>query len=150
MANFTYFEDQEFFKKLLNIENQEIDIEFDNFFDFRDPKDKRREFNQIRNKILENLISKYGVKCMLKLACCNLNSGIAVDHLIPLSTNKLNKKIRNLKPEDGKKVQTQSFGSNHIDNLIISCKNCNNHKKHIILDSNKIREIIREKKYTDN
>lgn len=79
------------------------------------------------------------------MECCDLDSGIVIDHLIPLSTNKLNKELRNLKPDKFKKVISQSFGSNHMDNLIIACNNCNNHKKHRILDRNKLLEILTEK-----
>ncbi|MBK6989183.1 MAG: hypothetical protein IPH33_13745 [Bacteroidetes bacterium] len=70
---------------------------------------------------------------MLNLSMCDISSGIVIDHLIPLSTNQLNKSLRKLAPVKGKKVATQSFGSNHIDNLVIACASCNNHKKHRII-----------------
>ena len=115
-------------------------------FDFRLPATKRKEFNKIRNDRLKQLISIHGLTCMLNLYCCDLNSGTAVDHLIPISTNKLNKELRQLKAEQGRKVITQSLGSNHIDNLVISCNNCNNYKKHRILERNKLIHILKEKK----
>jgi 5-methylcytosine-specific restriction endonuclease McrA len=56
-----------------------------------------------------------------------------LDHLIPLSSNELNKRLRAL-PRVGKaKVARQSFGSNHADNLILACKRCNAFKKHRLL-----------------
>jgi len=56
-----------------------------------------------------------------------------VDHYIPLSTNELNKKLRNLKAEPGKKVKSQSFGSNDLDNFTLACSRCNGFKKHKII-----------------
>jgi len=82
---------------------------------------------------------------MLDFSMCDINSGINVDHLIPLATNKLNKELRNLKAEPGRKVKSQSFGSNHIDNLIIACADCNNYKKHRIIERAKIQSILRAK-----
>ncbi|MBK7431316.1 MAG: HNH endonuclease [Bacteroidetes bacterium] len=51
------------------------------------------------------------------------------------------------KPLKGKKVATQSFGSNHIDNLVIACANCNNHKKHRILRRAKFLKNLNERKF---
>jgi 5-methylcytosine-specific restriction endonuclease McrA len=50
-----------------------------------------------------------------------------------------------MKAEKRRKVKTQSLGSNHIDNLIITCNNCNNHKKHKILDHDRMITILKEK-----
>ena len=72
-------------------------------FDFRIPEIKRKEFNKIRNQKLESLKAQFGIRCMLSLDVCDLESGIAVDHLIPISSNILNKEIRRLKAEKGKK-----------------------------------------------
>lgn len=142
---FEFKEDQDYFEKLLSVESQTIE-NFIPLFDFRPVTEKRNEFNKHRNKLKELLISKHGAKCMLKLSMCDMNSGIAIDHLIPLSTNQLNRTLRKLKPVKGKKVATQSFGSNHIDNLVIACANCNNHKKHRILQGRKFHEIFEIKK----
>ena len=106
--------------------------------------------NRIRNKILYTLKNQHGIKCMLKLECCDLESGTAIDHMIPISSNKLNKELRNLKAEKGRKVKTQSFGSNHIDNLIIACNNCNNRKKHRMLNHDIIMYILKEKRTATN
>ena len=87
-------------------------------------------------------------QCMLNLDCCDLESGTAIDHLIPISSNILNKELRDLKAKKGKKVKSQSFGSNHIDNLIIACNNCNNRKKHKMLDHRLMMSILKEKNST--
>jgi 5-methylcytosine-specific restriction endonuclease McrA len=142
---FEYPQDKEYFERLFLFSNKFKIENFRTLFDFRPPNTKRREFNLIRNLVLRQLLDIHGMKCMLNMECCNLASGIAIDHLIPLSTNMLNKAIRNIKPEKGKKVKTQSFGSNHIDNLLIACNNCNNHKKHRIIDREKLIEILVEK-----
>jgi len=142
MLDFEYPDDKEYFEILLKCKN---DLKIENFaglFDFRSPETKRKEFNQIRSKILIELSDLYGTDCMLKLDCCDLKSGTAIDHLIPLSSNILNKKLRNQKAEPGKKVRTQSIGSNHIDNLLIACNKCNNHKKHKFLDPENLEKIF--------
>lgn len=103
-------------------------------FDFRDPKIKREEFNKIRNDIFKILVSQYGEKCQLNIhKDCSKEKGFDIDHYIPLSTNELNKKLRGMKPKNGKKVPAQSFGSNDISNLRIACKRCNAFKKHKII-----------------
>lgn len=142
MIQFEHSEDKKYFKKLLVTKEKPSIEDFKALFDFRSPGVKRAEFNQCRIKIQTQLIKKHGKKCMLAMECCNLDSGIAIDHLIPLSTNKLNKELRNLKPDKHKKVRSQSFGSNHMDNLIIACNKCNSHKKHRLLDRKKILEIF--------
>ena len=138
---FPFKEDTEFFEELLNVKRGELD-RFSHLFDFREPAIKRKEFNNKRKSILKHLLSEDGEICRLGFDCCDINSGIAVDHVIPLSSNVLNKRIRKVKPEKGKKVPTQSFGSNHIDNLIVACNNCNGKKKHNFLDSEKLQEIL--------
>ncbi len=138
---FEFAEDQEYFEKVLCSKSQSIS-HFMHLFDFRPVSEKRREFSNIRHKIRKELISKFGEECMLNLSMCDISSGIVIDHLIPLSTNQLNKSLRKLAPVKGKKVATQSFGSNHIDNLVIACASCNNHKKHRILESKMLARII--------
>ena len=146
MIQFEHSEDKKYFEKhLLTKEKPSIE-DFKAFFDFRPTGIKRAEFNHCRKDILSQLIKRHGKKCMLAMECCDLDSGLAIDHLIPLSTNKLNKELRNLKPDRHKKVRSQSFGSNHLDNLIIACNRCNSHKKHRLLDREKILEILTEKR----
>jgi 5-methylcytosine-specific restriction endonuclease McrA len=143
---FENLEDRSYFENLILLNNDFINKDtFEKMFDFRNPVIKRKEFNKVRAERLETLKLSYGLNCMLKLDCCDENSGHAVDHIIPLSTNKLNKEIRNVKPLLGKKVVAQSFGSNNIENLVIACNKCNNHKKHRILSRNKLITIIKEK-----
>jgi 5-methylcytosine-specific restriction endonuclease McrA len=142
---FEHEEDRLFFSDLLCGNGESVD-KYYQLFDFRPPSEKRKEFNRLRGRLLEQLITLCGRSCLLGYeGLCDLDSGIAVDHLIPLSSNKLNKEIRHLEAETGKKVATQSFGSNNIENLIVACCNCNNHKKHRFLDKTRIQEILRLK-----
>lgn len=95
---------------------------------------------------LTALIAAHGRKCFIGYPeLCALSSGIAVDHLIPLSSNKLNKELRRVAPKPGKKIRTQSFGSNHLRNLIIACSNCNNHKKHRFLEPDHLKQLMKIK-----
>jgi hypothetical protein len=128
-------EDYDFFLNKLAKGNTVIfEKKYLKMFDFRDPKIKRDEFNKIRNNIFKKLVSKYEKNCQLNLhKDCSKEKLFDVDHYIPLSTNELNKKIRGIKPKDGKKVPAQSFGSNDISNLRIACKRCNAFKKHKII-----------------
>lgn len=137
MNGFQYRADYNFFLQALANGNKPLfSKKFLKLFDFRDPKIKRREFNLVRNKIYKILVSKYGEKCQLRLCKdCSREKIFAVDHFIPLSSNELNKKIRKIKAEKGKKVLSQSFGSNNISNLRIACKRCNDFKKHKIIIS---------------
>ncbi len=128
--NFEFLEDEIFFEKILCKKGKSTG-EFHFLFDFREPKIKRVKFNKNRNRLFKNLKDVYGLKCFLNYTnICYEKSGFVVDHLIPLSSNKLNKELRKLKAEKGKKVKTQSLGSNKIQNLIIACKKCNSFKKH--------------------
>lgn len=142
---FEHEEDRIFFSELLCDEGESVE-KYSQLFDFRPPNEKRKEFNRIRGNLLEQLVALYGHGCLLGYeGLCDLGSGVAVDHLIPLSSNKLNKEIRHLKAEAGKKVITQSFGSNNIKNLIVACCNCNNHKKHRFLDKAQLQAILKLK-----
>ena len=139
---FEFAEDKIFFKKLLGEEYFE---KYKTLFDFRPVDIKRKDFSAVRNKIFEELVSRYGLSCMLHFKVCDSNSGFAVDHLLPLSTNQLNKKLRRIKPERGKKVRTQSIGSNHWDNLVIACNKCNGYKKQRLLKGKELLEILNKK-----
>ena len=115
----------------------------DNHFDSRDPLIKRKEFNSQRNKLLKQILKEREAECQLKLLeQCEGN--IVLDHMIPLSSNYLSKHLHKEKAEKGKKVAAQSFGSNHLDNLLLACEKCNNYKKHRFIkkDKNQKFQII--------
>lgn len=134
-SGFQYKTDYKFFlDKLAGGDERLFKKKYSRMFDFRPPITKRKEFNLIRNKVFKELVLKYGEKCQLNIhPDCGQEKKFDVDHYIPLSTNKLNKNLRKIKPEIGKKVPSQSFGSNDISNLRIACKCCNSFKKHKII-----------------
>lgn len=135
---FRYNEDFEFFRELFgNYYNE-------SYFDFRSPEIKRLEFNKLRNDVFKLLTNKYGLTCRLNFKnICDDNSGYVVDHLIPLSSNELNKKLRKMIASNSKKkVPSESYGSNDICNLVIACNKCNNHKKHKIMSKRDLRAIL--------
>ena len=139
---FEFPEDEVHFQTYLCDEGEALD-KYESLFDFRTPREKRLEFNSRRNILLASLREKYNDQCQLHFeGICDKQSGWVVDHLIPLSSNILNKRIRNMPAAAGKKVLTQSFGSNHINNLILSCARCNNHKKHRFLPREHIKRIL--------
>lgn len=70
--------------------------------------------------------------CELKVHADCTNKAEQVDHIISLSSNELNKKLRKIKGENGKKTPTQSFGSNNYVNFALACKRCNAFKKNAI------------------
>ena len=137
MPQFENPEDKLYLAKILSGGNiKKFEKDYKHNFDFRPVKIKRKEFNIMRNSIYRKLANKYGEKCMLNLdKTCLKNKQLQIDHLIPLSSNILNKKLRNIKPVKRKKVITQSLGSNHIDNLVIACSKCNENKKHRFVKS---------------
>lgn len=135
MIQFEYPEDREFFIQLLNDgSRKDFDEKFRNLFDFRHQAIKRWEFNKIRKQILQDLIEKYGEECQLQIHQeCSIKKVWHPDHIIPLATNELNKKLRNIERSASAKVPAQSFGSNDIGNLTLACQKCNLHKKHRLI-----------------
>ena len=131
MINFEYPEDRQYFANLLaNMDVKKLDRDFSEYFDFEDPAMKRRRFNKIRKKVLEELIKKYGKECQLKIhPDCSKVQKFEPDHIIPLASNELNKKLRKMTHLFNEKVEQQSFGSNNIKNLTLACKRCNAFKK---------------------
>jgi hypothetical protein len=95
-------------------------------FDNRPITDKRYEFNINKNELKRQIIERDGDKCKV----CG-NKGEQVDHVIPLANNKFNKE-KGMKPirKEGKlkKVPSESFGSNNIENLRWVCEFCNRKK----------------------
>jgi hypothetical protein len=140
--DFDYSEDREYFRKLLCASGEKI-TRYSSLFNFDSLEKKRRAFNNISKEHLEEIKGSHRSKCLLRLSEACSGRAEVIDHLIPLATNKLNK-LRGLKPRSGKKVSSQSFGSNHDANLISACKKCNSHKKHILLDREQIQRILKE------
>lgn len=132
---FEYPEDRKFFANLLTGgDEKRLETEFADYFDFRHPAIKRWEFNKVRKKLLNELSLKYERRCQLRIhPDCSKDGKFEPDHIIPLSTNELNKKLRLFVRTSNEKVTAQSFGSNHTKNLTLSCKRCNSFKKHRII-----------------
>ena len=132
---FEYPEDRKFFADLLaGGDEEKLEKEFSEHFDFRHPAIKRWEFNKIKNKLLKKLIVKHVGKCQLRIHVdCSKDGKYEPDHIIPLSTNELNKKLRRMVRNSSEKIPAQSFGSNKPENLTLSCKRCNAFKKHRIV-----------------
>mgnify|MGYP002479338051 CR=1 FL=1 len=131
-----------FFEELLCRDGETL-ANYAHFFDFRPAHVKRAEFNRSRKKLLSYLIKRDGWLCQLGLIDeRNLAAGCQVDHLIPLSTNVLNIKIKKTRPAPGRKVASESFGSNDPDNLVIACKFCNGRKKHNFLKTSEMHRIL--------
>lgn len=129
-VTFEYPKDESFFASFLTQGNLDaLEREYGECFDFRDSIVKRREFNLLRKMLLPQLLERDHGKCQLRFDCCD-DKKLVVDHLIPLSSNKLNRKLREQKEVDGKKPKSQSFGSNNLKNLLIACERCNSYKKH--------------------
>ena len=135
---FQYPEDRDFFVTFLaDGDEKRFELEFKDYFDFRHPAIKRWEFNKIKKRLLEELVLKYDGKCQFHFhPDCSKEGKFEPDHIIPLSTNELNKKLRHMVRTSNEKVLAQSFGSNNIENLILACKRCNAFKKHRLLKPN--------------
>ena len=138
--NFEYKEDKIFFQHLFK-EFGGLERNHD-LFDSSNPFLKRQAFNTIRNKAFRKLQDKFGDICMLNFHADCANSADQVDHLIPLSSNILNKTIRAMKAEKGKKVSAQSLGSNNDRNFVLSCSRCNAAKKHHIPDNELFNKVL--------
>ena len=144
MIEFRSEQEKQYFTDLLCSDGESID-DYSYLFDFREPIEKRVEFNKKRKKILEYLLEVEGTDCILHFENCDLSYGYNVDHIIPLSSNVINKHIHKIPAEKGKKVKTASYGSNDIYNFGITCKKCNNHKMHRFLTKEEMREILDNK-----
>lgn len=141
---FEHIEDKTFFADLLCDGDKSIlEDKYSSLFDFRNPLLKREEFNIKKKQWMQRIVEKRGEKCQLQLVPdCN-DVQLVLDHMIPLSSNELNKHLRNLKATAGKKVLSQSFGSNSLNNFVLACKACNNFKKHRFVkrDGNKYKIV---------
>jgi 5-methylcytosine-specific restriction endonuclease McrA len=143
--NFEYPEDRLFFRRLLCGRRKTLSS-YRRLFDARPPRTKRAEFNRMMPKLRAELIKRHGQMSQLQLVeDCGLKHGLAIDHLIPLSSNKLNKELRRLAAKPGRKVASQSFGSNDLSNLVLACGRCNGYKKHRFLEPAQFRQILSRK-----
>jgi hypothetical protein len=128
-----------FFERMLCRNGETLEIYAD-LFDFGSVRAKRSAFARIRTARLNELVDRFGSICMLQFAPdCNVASGLCLDHLIPLSSNKLNKELlgtTTFRDADGnfRKAPTESFGSNAPRNLVLACTNCNSFKQSKFLD----------------
>jgi 5-methylcytosine-specific restriction endonuclease McrA len=139
---FEHPEDRLFFEHL-PCWNGESLAKYADLFDFRPGRVKRAEFQLNRRELLSQLVQRYGHVCQIRFpAICDDPSGMEVDHLIPLSSNKLNKMLRRAVAPYGRKVPPQSFGSNDLKNLVIACRKCNGHKKHTFISRTEFRRIL--------
>jgi hypothetical protein len=130
MLKFDFPEDKFFFEKLFCQSGEPIET-YATYFDFRVPRIKKEEFEQIKEQLQTQMFEQLGEHCALSFHhVCNPKSGMVVDHYIPLASNELNKHLRKMKPSQYKLVPSQSFGSNHQDNIILVCQNCYRHRKH--------------------
>ena len=145
---FKYPEYEQFFRDLLCEVGEDLS-KYASLFDLREPPNvKRRELTRQKYKRAWNqLEEKYGRICQLQFVeGCEIHNPVAIDHVIPLSSNVLNKHLRKSKPlVAGKKVPTESFGSNDISNLVLACAKCNSNKKHRFLDRERMRRILKTK-----
>jgi 5-methylcytosine-specific restriction endonuclease McrA len=141
---FEFMEDRQFFADLLTDGDVNLlDHAYSDLFDFRHPAIKRWEFDKVRKKLLRDLIEKHNGQCQLGIhPLCYPDHGLEPDHVIPLSSNVLNKELRHLTRTTSAKVESQSFGSNHPRNLTLACRKCNGLKKHRLLDGQTLRRLL--------
>ena len=143
---FEYPEDERFFIGLLCRPGESID-NYTVFFDFGDPKEKRREYRRIRDRLLDEYLARFGRVCHLRRprVSCSPEGDLEIDHVIPLMANQLNKRLRRITSEPGRKVPQQSFGSNDRANLVLACRACNANKKNSLPTRDEFQAIIRRR-----
>lgn len=141
---FEFPEDREFFASLLaEGDVHRLETAYSDLFDFRHPAIKRFEFNKTRKRVLIELMEKHKGECQLRIHPeCTSEGVFEPDHIIPLSSNTLNKELRHMKRTSNAKVEPQSFGSNHPRNLTLACRRCNGFKKHRILSGEVVKRLI--------
>ena len=129
--NFKYPEDEQFFASILcDGDKKKLKDQFMFQFDFSDPVSKRKAFGKLKKMMMAEVLKDRKRRCELKLAPDCKDQGLVLDHMVPLASNELNKHLRKMSAPSGKKVPSQSFGSNHPSNFISACEACNNFKKH--------------------
>ena len=128
---FEHPEDEEFFASLLaNGSKEELRAKLMPRFDFREPSAKRADFDKLKQLAMKEMAQEGRTKCELHLVDDCDSQNLVLDHIVPLSSNELNKHLRKMVAPHGKKVPTQSFGSNDPRNFLVACEKCNNFKKH--------------------
>ncbi len=128
---FEYPDDEQFFASLLAGGNkEELRAEFIRRFDFREPSLKRAVFDRLKRLVMEEMVQEGRTKCELHLVADCDSQNLVLDHIIPLSSNELNKHLRKMTAPQRKKVPAQSFGANDRENFLVACAKCNNFKKH--------------------
>jgi hypothetical protein len=137
-----------FLEQLLCRPGETLEL-YSDLFDLRPAIVKRREFAGQRVARMGDLIERFGRVCMLRFAPdCNPAIAEHVDHLIPLSSNKLNKLLLGAttsRDANGnmRKAPTESFGSNGDRNVVLACRNCNSFKQNKFLEAPDIRRVLR-------
>lgn len=133
--HFEHKKDKQFFADLLcNGDADRLEKNYRQLFDFRPAVVKRKEFNAVKARLKKTIVKNRGARCELMLVPgCATDTGLVLDHFIPLSSNELNKKLRRMRAGAGRKVKSQSLGSNDPKNLLLACARCNNFKKHRIV-----------------
>lgn len=135
-------EDLKFLSDRLCTANESLDRYSKLFDTSHSPAFKRAQFNTARRDLIAQLTDWYGSTCMLQLDGCRGGAGsLTVDHIIPLSSNELNRN-RGVESLPGRKVATQSIGSNQIANLVFACAPCNGTKKHKFLPPTDMRRVL--------
>ena len=108
--------------------------DYPELFDFETSSKKKRA----QTASLPEVIKYRGIdSCMIAYegswentrgnTCSCSGKAEVVDHLIPISSNRVRKEL-GVKPLLGKKVASQEIGSAHISNLILACAACNSRK----------------------
>lgn len=129
--SFEYPEDEQFFESLLaDGDKDEFRTKFLRRFDFREPSLKRSVFDKLKGFVMEEMVQEGRTQCELHLVADCDSQNLVLDHIIPLSSNELNKHLRRMTAPQGKKVPAQSFGANDRENFLVACAKCNNFKKH--------------------
>lgn len=129
--SFEYPDDEQFFALLLaGGDKDELRAKFMRRFDFREPSLKRAVFDKLKRLVMEEMAQEGRIRCELHLVADCDSQSLVLDHIIPLSSNELNKHLRKMMAPQGKKVPAQSFGANDRENFLVACAKCNNFKKH--------------------
>jgi 5-methylcytosine-specific restriction endonuclease McrA len=141
------FPDQErFFRDLLCVPGEDLS-RYADLFDFRDPRIKDDEFGRIKRKAWIDLEKQYGRICQLLYSpLCTPENATHVDHVIPRKSNILHRKRTGLHSMgNGRKVPSESLGSNEMVNLVPACAACNKNKKHRFLNKASMLRILKTK-----